>query len=51
MPDFIGNNLIVRILHHKADLRGLLQLAHSIQRLTVKENIAAALAVRGQNGF
>ena len=51
MPDFIGDDLIVRILHHKADLCCLLQLTHGIQRLTVKENLTAAPAVRGQHRF
>ena len=51
MPDFIRHNLVVGILHHKADLAGLVPLAHLGQGRAVKQDLPCALAVGCQDGF
>ena len=51
MPDLIRDDLIVGILHHKADFGCLVILVHLIQGDAAEQNPAAALAVRRQHGF
>ena len=45
MPNLIGDDLIVWILHHIPDLTGLIPLANLLQRHTVKEDLAAFLSM------
>ena len=51
MPDLVGDDLVVGILHDVADFGGLVPLAHLIQGNTVKQQRAASLAVGCENGF
>ena len=51
MPYLIGDDLIIGILHHKADLSGLFRLGHLGQRLCTKQNLTASLTMRHQHGF
>ena len=51
MPDFIGDDLIIGILHNIADSRGLLCPIHLLQRDAVVENFSPAASGRGQDGF
>ena len=51
MPNLIGDDLIVGILHHITDFTGLVPLAYFIQRHTVKEDLTIFLTVRSKNGL
>ena len=51
VPDLVRDDLVVRVLHHKADLRGLVALGHLRKRRAAEENFAAALAVRREHRF
>ena len=51
MPDLIGDELIVGILHDIADCSGLIVGADLLQRNTVEKNRAASPAVGCQNRF
>ena len=48
MPDFVGDDLIVRILHHIADFHSLVPLGHLGQRNSVKEDLSGTVSVRRQ---
>ena len=45
MPDLIRDDLIVRILHHIADLCGLIPLTDLLHGNSVKEYLTAFLSV------
>ena len=51
MPDLICDDLIIRILHDKADLSRLHRCIHPLQSLAAKQDLTAALAVGGQHGL
>ena len=49
VPDLVRDDLIVRVLHHEADLRGLVALGYLRERRAAEENLAAAFAVRREH--
>ena len=49
VPDLVRDDLIVRVLHHEADLRGLVALGYLRERRAAEEDLAAALAVRREH--
>ena len=51
VPHLIGDDLVVRVLHHKADLSGLLPQADLGQGHTIQRDLAASAPVGGQHGF
>ena len=51
VPDLVGDDLAVRILHHIADLAALAALIHPGELLSLKIHSARALAERRQHGF
>ena len=51
VPDLVRDDLIVRVLHHEADLRGLVALGYLRERRAAEEDLAAALAVRREHRF
>ena len=51
MPDLIGNDLVIRILHHIADLAGLVPLGNLFHRNAVEQDLTGVLTMRRQNGF
>ena len=51
MPDLVGDDLVVRVLHHKADPGGLLPLADLFQGRTIQSDGTGAGAMGGEDGF
>ena len=51
VPDLVRDDLVVRVLHDKADLGGLVLLVHLIYGNAAEQNLSAALAVGRQHGF
>ena len=51
VPDLVRDDLIVRVLHHEADLRGLVAPGYLRERRAAEENLAAAFAVRREHRF
>ena len=51
VPDLVRDDLVVRVLHHKTDLRGLVTFGHLRERRAAEKDLAAALAVRREHRF
>ena len=51
MPYLVRHDLVVRVLHHKADLLGLVPVRNLLQRNAPEQDFAGALAVRGEDRF
>ena len=51
MPDLVRHDLIVRILHDEAHLRGLIPLTHIFQRNAVDADVPASLSVGRKHRF
>ena len=51
VPDLVRDDLVVRVLHHEANLRGLVALGHLRERRAAEKDLAAALAVRREHRF
>ena len=51
VPDLIGNDLAVRVLHDETDFRGLLAQVRPIQGRTVVEDGPLPVSVGGEDGF
>ena len=49
VPDFVSNNLIIRILHHIADFHCLVPGRYLFQRNPIKEDLTGAAAVGRQH--
>ena len=51
VPDLVRDDLVVRVLHHEANLRGLVAPRHLRERRAAEKDLAAALAVRREHRF
>ena len=51
MPDLIGNDLVIGILHDKSDLCRLLPVAYFAERNTPEKDLPCALSVGRQHCF
>ena len=51
MPDFIGDDLRVRVLHDKADFAALVPERYLLQLYTIEEHFSAANPMRCKDTF
>lgn len=51
MPDLVRDDLVIGVLHHEADLLGLVPVRNLFQRNAPEQNFAGAFAVGGEDGF
>jgi len=51
VPDLVGHKLVVGALQHEADAAALPALAERVERKTLEQDLARALAVRGERGL